>query len=188
MRTLAKLGLILLYLAAFFAITTLLAEGFSYLTAESYAQDATPISRSFPVVAVGPSGPTSTGGKYQLIRWSEMEKYRRWASPLSFKLPELHGYFRLPMDGEYQPSVVFKIIETTGDRQLIAVTSMEDDYVFYSKYVTDGNTVWPKSLRIWGPSSAMAALVPGLVLTWLLGRVIAWAWRKRSGVQGTIAG
>lgn len=182
MRSLAKIGLILLYLAAFCVITALLGEGYTYLTAESYAQGATANS-NFPVVAVRRSEPTSTPVKYQLMRWFEMEKNRRSASPLTFKLPELHGHFQLPMDGEYQPSVDFKIIETTGDRQLIAVTSMEDDYVFYSKYVTDGSTVWPMSLRIWGAGSMMIAMLPGLVLTWLLGRAIAWAWKKRSGAQ-----
>ncbi len=135
----------------------------------------------FPVVAVRQSEPKSTGAQYQLMRWSEIEKNRRSASPLTFKLPELHGYFQLPMEGEFRPAVDFKVIETTGDRQVIAVTSMHDDYVFYSKYATDGSAVWPVSLRIWGASSMMIALIPGLVLTWLLGRAIAWAWKKRSG-------
>lgn len=178
MRAFARIGSILLYVAAFFVITALLGKGHSYLTAESYGQGATPKSM-FPVVAVRQSEPKSTGVQYQLMRWPEVEKGRRSASPPSFKLPELHGYFRLPMEGEFQPAVDFKVIETTGDRQVIAVTSMHDDYVFYSKYATDGSSVWPVSLRIWGASSVMIALVPGLFVTWLLGRAIAWAWRKR---------
>ena len=92
MRSLAKIGLILLYVAAFFVITALLGNGHSYLTAESYGQGATPKSM-FPVVAVRQSEPKSTGAQYQLMRWSEIEKNRRSASPLTFKLQSFMDIF-----------------------------------------------------------------------------------------------
>jgi hypothetical protein len=186
-RFLAKIGLILLYVVAFFIATGLLAQAYTYLTAESYAQGTTP-NRNFPMVAVRRNEPASAGVQYQLTHWFEMEKIQRSAAPLTFKLTELQGHFVLPLEGEYQPSVEFKVIETAGDRQLIAVTSMEEDYVFYSKYSTDGTSVWPVSLRIWGANSMVVALVPGLVLTWLLGRAIAWGWKKRSRAQAPVSG
>jgi len=187
MRSLFKIGLILLYVVAFFVTTALLAQAYTYLTAETYAQGATPNGR-FPVVAVRRTEPTPTRPQYQLTRWSEIEGSQRSASPLTFKLPEVQGHFALPNEGDYQPSVEFKVVETTGDRQLIAVTSMEEDYVLYSKYSTDGTIVWPAQFRIWGVSSVMVALIPGLVLTWLLGRAIAWGWKKRSSAQVPISG
>lgn len=187
MRSIAKVGLILLYVVAFFFISALLGQAHSYLTAESYAQGIAPNS-NFPVVGVRRNEPASAGVQYQLAYWFEIEKIQRSAAPLTFKLPELHGRFASPAEGDYQPSVVFEVIETAGDRQLIEVTSMEEDYVFYSKYSTDGTAVRPVSLRTWGFNSMMIALIPGLVLTWLLGRAIAWGWKKRSSVQAPILG
>ncbi len=187
MRSLVRIGLLLSQLVAFFVVTALLAQAYTYLTAETYVQGATP-NRHFPVVAVRRSEPTSTKVQYQLVRWLEIEKSQLSALAPTFKLPELQGHFELPNEGDYEPSVDFKVIETTGDRQLIEVTSREEDYVFYSKYSTDGTAVWPAYLRIWGASSMMIALIPGLVLTWLLGRVIAWLWKKRSNAQVPISG
>ena len=187
MRSLVRIGLLVLQLVAFFLVTALCAQALSYLTALTYVPSATP-NGQFPVVAVLRNEPTSTKVQYQLLRWWEIRKTPLSASPPSFKLPELQGQFALPNEGDYEPSVEFKVIETTGNRQLVEVTWRDEDYVFYSKYSTDGTTVWPAYLRIWGASSMMIALIPGLILTWLFGRITAWLWKKRSNAQVPISG
>jgi hypothetical protein len=60
------------------------------------------------------------------------------------------------------------------------VTLNDDDYVLYSTYITDGSRITPVNFRIWGPSSMLLALIPAVVLTWGLSRLVAWWWRRRA--------
>ena len=120
MRLLIRVALLASQLVAFMAITALLSYGFSLVTAKTYTQGAAP-NPLFPVVAVYYDVPKPTMVQYQLLRWAEIEKSRLSPSPPTFKLPERTGHFVLPMDGEFEPSVDFKVIEDQGDRQLIEV-------------------------------------------------------------------
>lgn len=188
MRSLLRGAYALCLVAAFFVICGLLAQAYTYLTAESYAQGAVP-NRNFPVVAIRQNVPQAATVQYQLLGWWEIDKKRASGAPLTFKLPEHEGHFALAsQEGEYAPHVDFKVIETTGNRQVIQVTSFDEDYVFYSKYSTDGTTVWPAHLRTWGANSYLIALVPAALLTWLLGLVVARGWKKRSSAQAPAPG
>lgn len=187
MRIVVRMGLLLLQLVAFACLTLLFAQAHTYLTSETYTPGTTPNHR-FPVVAVNRAKSPSANMQYELLRWSDIGKSRPAASQSSFKLPEAKGGFSLPVEGDYQPFVDFKVLETTGDRQRIEVTLHDEDYVFYSKYSTDGASVRPEYLRTFGFASTAIAIVPAIIATWLLGRVIAWQWKRRSRAERPISG
>jgi hypothetical protein len=179
MRLLVRVALLVSQLATFMVITVLLSYGFSLATAKHYVQGEMP-SPLFPVVAVYYDTPKPTMVQYQLLRWPEIEKSLLAAAPPTFKLPERKGHFLMPKDGDFEPSVDFKVIESAGGRQTIEVISQHDDYEFHAKYATDGTSVSPTYLRTWGGTAIVYALIPGFILTWLLGRIVAWQWSKRA--------
>jgi hypothetical protein len=181
MRLLISSGKLLLQFATFMALMALISYATTFATAERYSAGNEP-SRLFSMVAVQPAGSSSAPVQYQLLQWAKRKGSDGAAAP-HFRLPEREGGFALPGTGDFEPFVRFRMVEEADGRQRVAVTLTDDDYVVYSTYITDGVTVTPVNFRIWGPSSAMLALIPATVITWALTRLAAWLWRRRKQVQ-----
>jgi hypothetical protein len=181
MRFLKSTGVLLLQLATFLALMSVLSYLTTFATAERYAGIGEP-SRLFPMVVVQPAESPSAKPQYQLLRWSNRKGMEGAAAP-DFRLPEREGQFELPKIGDYEPLVRFTVDNEADGRLRVAVTVTDDDYVVYSTYITDGASVTPVNFRVWGPSSALLALIPATVLTWGLSRGVAWWWRRRKAVK-----
>lgn len=174
MPFLLRTGRLMLQLATFMLLMAVLSRVITFVTAERYTGVGEP-NRLFPIVAV-PLPPDAAAAKYQLLRWG----YLRDLSPAPrFRLPEQSGSFVLPRVGKFEPSVQFSSEPAAEGRVQVAVTVNEDGYELRSTYVTDGTTITPVDFRIWGPSSMFLALIPSVVLTWGLSRLVAWWWRRR---------
>lgn len=181
MRFLIRTGTVLLQLVTFLALMSLLSYLTTFVTAERYTGVGEP-SRLFAMVAVKPAGSPSAKTQYQLLRWPGRKGMEGGAAP-DFRLPEKEGQFELPRTGDYQPLVRFDAEPQADGRLRVAVTVTDDDYVVYSTYITDGASVTPVNFRVWGPSSALLALIPATVLTWGLSRWVAWWWRRRKAAK-----
>lgn len=181
MRFLISSGKLLLQFATLLVLLALFSYATTYATAERYSAGDEP-SRLFSMVAVQPAESPSAPVQYQLLQWAKRNGSDMAAAP-RFRLPEREGGFALPGTGDFEPFVRFRMVEEAGGRQRVAVTLTDDDYVVYSTYVTDGATVTPVNFRIWGPSSAMLALIPATVITWALTRLAAWLWRRRKAAK-----
>jgi len=175
---LARIGVGVLQVLAFFVITGLLAQAYTRYDAKTFAAGQAPPGY-FPVLAMLPGD-----AKPRLLRWSEIENSRLANPALTFRLEQPKGRFTLPHEGGgIEPTVEYTAVATEGGRQRIEVTSMDDDYTFHSRYATDGASVQAEYLRTSGGIAAMVAMIPGLLLTWLLSRLLAGAWRRRKGVD-----
>lgn len=181
MRLLIRSGKLLLQFVTFLTLLSLFSYATTFATAERYSAGDEP-SRLFSMVAVQPAESLSAPVQYQLLRWAKRKGNDMAAAP-RFRLPEREGGFALPSTGDFEPFVRFRMVEEADGRQRVAVTLTDDDYVVYSTYLTDGATVTPVNFRIWGPSSAMLALIPATVITWALTRLAAWLWRRRKEVK-----
>jgi hypothetical protein len=181
MRFLIRTGTVLLQLVTFLALMSLLSYLTTFATAERYTGVGEP-SRLFAIIAVKPAESPSAKTQYQLLRWPNRKGMEGAAAP-DFRLPEKEGQFELPKTGDYQPLVHFDAEPQADGRLRVAVTVTDDDYVVYSTYITDGASVTPVNFRVWGPSSALLALIPATVLTWGLSRWVAWWWRRRKAVK-----
>lgn len=180
MSFLKRTGRLLLQLLTFLVLMSVLSKAITFVTAERYTGVGEP-NRLFPIVAVPQAAESAGAGmKYQLLRWGRL---RDLPPAPRFKLPEPEGTFELPPVGDYEPLVRFETSSEADGRVRVKVTVTDDDYVLYSTYVTDGTTITPVNFRIWGPSSALLALIPAVVLTWGFGRLAAWLWRRRAKVQ-----
>jgi hypothetical protein len=187
MRWIIRIVLLSLQVVILFVLLVLGSQAWSHLTAETYDHGATP-SGLFPLVATRQAEPATGKTEYQVVRWRDISQSKSSALPLTFTLPEPQARFRLERVGGFEPVVIFKATARPGGRQLIEVKLSDDDYQFFSRYATDGTTVWPEYLRIYGISSTMMVFFPALILTWLLGRVVAWLWKRRSSAKSPITG
>jgi hypothetical protein len=174
MAFLMRTGRMLLQLVTFLVLLAVLSKAITFVTAERYTGVGEP-SRLFPIVAV--QQPPAVAGQYELLRWGGLRNLVPADVP-RFKLPEAQGAFALPMVGGFEPSVQFRSAPEADGRARVSVTVTDDDYVVYSTYITDGTNITPVNFRIWGPSSMLLALIPAVVLTWALSRLVAW-WRRR---------
>jgi hypothetical protein len=174
MPFLLRTGRLMLQLVTFLLLMGVLSRAITFVTAERYTGVGEP-SRLFSLVAV-PQPPDAATTKYQLLRWGSL---RDLPPAPRFKLPEPSGSFVLPRVGSFEPSVQFNSQPEADGRVRVEVTVNEDDYALYSIYVTDGTSITPVSFRILGPSSMLLALIPSVVLTWGLSRLVAWWWRRR---------
>ena len=179
MRFLIRTGTLVLQLATFLALVTLLSQAATYFTAERYVAGNTP-SRLFPVVVVQPAATPATAPKYELLRWSQLtRKDPPPLRPWNLQLPAPEGVFAVPVTGGYEPRVRFSAAETAGGRQRVEVKVTDDDYLIYAAYVTDGATAQPEYFRIWGPTSALIAVFPAFVLTVVFSRLVRRWWTSR---------
>ncbi len=178
MRILKRAGRLVLQLAVFLVLITVLSKAITHVTAERYTPGVGEPNRLFPVVALQSAESGAAAGQYRLLRWGNLRTLPPSAAP-RFRLPVAEGGFSLPQSGGFEPFVRFSASDGADGRQRVSVTLTEDDYVLYSNYLTDGTTLTPLNFRIWGPSSMLLALIPAVVLTWALGRLAAWWWRRR---------
>jgi hypothetical protein len=178
MPILKRAGRLLLQLAVFLVLMTVLSKAITHVTAERYTPGVGEPNRLFPVVALQSAEAGAAGGQYRVLRWGNLRGLPPSAAP-RFRLPAAEGEFTLPPSGGFEPFVRFSAADEVDGRQRVSVTLTEDDYVLYSTYLTDGTILTPLNFRIWGPSSMLLALIPAVVLTWALGRLAAWWWRRR---------
>jgi hypothetical protein len=182
MPFLLRTGRFMLQLVTFLLLMGVLSRAITFVTAERYTPGVGEPNRLFPLVAV-PQPPDAATTKYQLLRWGSL----RDLSPAPrFKLPEPSGSFVLPRVGSFEPSVQFNSQPEADGRVRVEVTVNEDDYALYSTYVTDGSSIIPVNFRILGPSSMLLALIPSVVLTWGLSRLVAWWWRRRKAAAVSV--
>lgn len=174
MPFLLRTGRLMLHLVVFLLLMGVLARAITFVTAERYSGVGEP-NRLFALVAV-PQPPDAAAGKYQLLRWGAL---RQLPPAPRFSLPEPSGSFVLPRNGSFEPSVQFSSRPEADGRVRVEVTVNEDDYTLYSTYITDGTAITPVNFRIFGPTSMLLALIPSVVLTWGLSRLVAWWWRRR---------
>lgn len=179
MRFLIRAGTILLHLAVFFVLLTLLSMVMTYFTAERYVPGNIP-SRLFPLVAVSPPAAPAGAPQYELLRWPQL--VRKDPPPLSWnlRLPAAEGGFAAPVFGGLESHVRFSAVALADGRQRVDIKVTEDDYVIYATYATDGKAAQPEYFRLWGPTSALVALFPAFVLTLVLSRLLG-RWRRRAG-------
>lgn len=170
LRTLRLMSLLIVFLL----LVGGLSRAISLVTAERYTGVGEP-SRLFSLVAV-PQPPDPAAAKYQLLRWGNL---RELPPAPRFRLPETSGSFALPRVGSFEPSVQFSSTAEADGRVRVDVTVNEEGYTLYSTYLTDGSSITPLTFRIFGPSSMFLALIPSVVLTWGLARLVAWWWRRR---------
>lgn len=182
MTLLKRIGGLLLRFLLFVVLMALLSKALTFVTAERYSGVGEP-NRLFPIVAL-PLPPDAAAPPYQLLRWGQL---RNLPPGPRFRLPEGAGAFEVPVKGGFSPYVKFTAVADVEGRQRVEVTVTEDDYVLYSTYLTDGTAITPVNFRIWGPSSMLLALIPAVVLTWALGRLLAWWWRRRAAARTGIA-
>ncbi len=177
MAFLKRTGRMLLQLVTFLVLLAVLSKAITFVTAERYTGVGEP-NRLFPIIAVPQPGDVIEGQvspKYQLLYWGRLRELQ--PAP-RFRLAEPEGEFELPAIGQYVPLVRFSVSPEADGRARVSVTVTDDDYVLYSTYITDGSKITPVNFRIWGPSSMLLALIPAVVLTWGLSRLVAW-WRRR---------
>jgi hypothetical protein len=176
MPFLIRSGRVILLLALFLVLMSVLSKAITHVTAERYAGKGEP-NRLFSIVAV-PQHPDEAepGARYLLMRWARL---RDLPPARRFQLPEPAGEFALPKVGDFEPLVRFSSSPEADGRTRVAVTVSDDDYVVYSTYITDGTTITPVNFRIWGPTSMLLALIPAVVLTWAFNRMAGWWWRRR---------
>ena len=177
MRLFLRIGLIALQIVIFVVITGLAGYASSYLLAETYDQGLEPGGR-FPVVAVEPRSAESSATQYRMIRWVALEETRRREPQLTYRLTAPEGRFTLATRKEFVPSVRFRVLESTNAGQLIEVVWADDDYETFAKYFTDGSSVQPRYLRVWGASNMFIGFIPGLIAAWLLGWLVRRRWLK----------
>lgn len=178
MRFLIRTATLLLQTIVFFALVTLLSYATTYFTAERYVEGSTP-SRLFPLVAVQPAATPAAASEYELLRWLQFARKDPPPPPRNLRLPVMQGEFTAPVTGGYEPYVRFIATDLADGRQRVEVRVTDDGYVLYSGYVTDGAAVTPEYFRLWGPSSALFAVFPAAVLTFVLWRLFM-RWRRRS--------
>ena len=176
MAFMMRTGRMLLQLLTFLLLLAVLSKAITFVTAERYAGVGEP-SRLFPIVAV--RQPPAAAMQYELLRWGSLRNLTPADVP-RFSLPDVQGAFALPKVGEFEPSVRFHTAPEADGRVRVSVTLNDDDYVLYSTYITDGSRITPVNFRIWGPSSMLLALIPAVVLTWGLSRLVAWWLRRRA--------
>ena len=116
MRIVLRIGLVFVQCVVFLVIAAVSAKAYSYLTAETYLPGDAP-TRRFPVIGVRQHDPGSRAPQYQLLRWAEIEETRRRDPQMTFNLPQPEGRFALPKQGDFEPQVVFKVLETTSNGQ-----------------------------------------------------------------------
>lgn len=182
MRFLIRTGTLVLQLATFLALVTLLSQAATYFTAERYAAGDTP-SRLFPVVVVQAAAPAATPD-YELLRWPQLtRKDPPPLRPWNLRLPVAEGMFAVAGSGGFESRVRFSASGVAGDRQRVEVKVTDDDYVIYAAYATDGATAQPEYFRIWGPTSALIAVFPAFVLTVALSRLVRRRHERAKGAQ-----
>lgn len=181
MRSLIRTGTLLLQLMVFFALVTVLSYATTYFTAERYVEGSSP-SRLFPLVAVRPAATPDTVPEYELLRWLQYTRKDPPPPPRNLRLPVTEGVFTMPVASGFESHVRFSATDMADGHQRVEVKVSDDDYSVYAAYVTDGSAVKPEYFRIWGPSSALFAVFPAGVLTFVLSRLFM-RWRKRVTAQ-----
>ncbi len=157
-------------IVVFVATTGAGSIAWSHLQATTFEDGAEP-PRRFPMVV-------ASNGGYHLMRWAERPPSMKGVPGVGYRLPEREGRFPLEPIGEFVPEVSFQVLDERAGRQRIAVTWSDDDYMTFSRYVTDGTTVTPEYYRIWGGMMALLGLPVGVLAAWLLGRVVRRLRRK----------
>lgn len=187
MRFLIRTGTFVLHLVVFFVLVTLLSLATTYFTAERYAGGGTP-SRLFPLVAL-PPGAAEAVPQYQLLRWLQFTRKDPPPPQWNMRLPVPSGEFTEAVIGGFAPHVRFSTTPLADGRQRVEVKVSDDDYVLYAAYATDGKSVQPESLRVWGPSSALLAVFPAFVLTLVMSRLARRYFnRAKTGQPDATAG
>lgn len=179
MRFLTRTGVFTLHLVVFLVLVTLISQLTTYFTAERYPAGATP-SRLFPVVALPPVATPGAAPAYELLRWLQVTRKDPPPPQRQFRLPAAEGQFVEAVIGGFEPVVRFSTADVAGGRQRVELKVTDDDYVLYAAYVTDGTTITPEYLRVWGPTSALLAVFPAFVLTMVFSR-LARRWQQRRG-------
>jgi hypothetical protein len=180
MRVLFRIGLVIIQICIFVVIIAITGEAYSKFTAETYSPGAAPNSH-FPVIAVLPQGADSKAAQYQLLRWSEFESARGRQPQMSFSLPQPNGRFKLPERKGFEPTVVFKVLETTNSGKLVDVAWYDDDYQRYARYVVDGVSVRPTYYREMNAGMTFLGIIPGLIVAWFVGWIVRRRWLKDPG-------
>jgi hypothetical protein len=130
------------------------------------------------VIAVLPQGADSKTTQYQLMRWPEFESAWSRQPKVTFSLPQPDGRFKLPERKGFEPTVVFKVLETTTSGQLVDVAWYDDDYQRYARYVVDGASVRPTYYREQNAGMMFLGIIPGLVCAWFVGWLVRRRWLK----------
>jgi hypothetical protein len=180
MRVLLRIGLFIVQVVIFFAFVAVTGDAYSNLSAETYPPGAAPNSY-FPVIAVQPQGADSKTAQYQLMRWSELKSARGRQPQMSFNLPQPNGRFKLPERKGFEPTVVFKVLETTNSGQLVDVAWYDDDYQRYARYVVDGASVRPTYYREKNAGMMFLGIIPGFIGAWFVGWFVRRRWLKDPG-------
>lgn len=172
MGIVSRAALVVLQFLVFLVVTGFSAKAISHLNAREYGTGDAPAG-SFPVVAADPRAKF----RYELVQWEQIDKFRQRNPQATFRLAESAGRFALPLEGEFEPSVSFRVLEATATGQHVEVTWKSDDREIVSRYTTDGAVVRPAYFRAWGAANVLVGIVPGLLVAWLLG----WSVRRASG-------
>ena len=180
MRVLFRIGLVLVQVVIFLVIVAVTGDVYSNLAAETYPPGAVPNSY-FPVIAVRPEGADSKMPQYQLMRWTEFESARGRQPRMTFSLPQPNGSFKLPERKGFEPTVDFKVLETTKSGQLVDIAWYDDDYQRYARYVVDGASVRPTYYREMNAGMMFLGIIPGLIVAWFAGWFVRRRWRKDPG-------
>jgi hypothetical protein len=183
MRYVLRIGLFLVQVLVFVVVAGSASTAFSEINATTFRPGEPPPLR-FPIVALAPLDPASKSPRYQLVRWGELEELRRKQSGMSFKLDQAEGRFTRPKQGDFEPQVAFKVLERSPKGLLVEVASYDDDYELVGRYLTDGRSIEPRYFRSSGVVSSLAGIVPGLIVAWLLGRVVRRRWLKDPAIPG----
>ena len=142
--------------------------GFSHYYAKNYSLQASQMPPSFPIVIRSVASPLDDSLTIKIIRWSEYGSLLETNREQSLVLPDGEG--QIARRSSSRSRYNYRI-RSTKDEQIVDIAENFETGVIYWRYAVKNGDVVSIYRRAFSFTIAVLGIVPGLILSWLVGRL-----------------